>query len=48
MEINLCDNCIHDYATCIGEPVFGCDDGGLPTDDNVTQCKFYIEEGLEG
>lgn len=39
---NLCDTCLWDFATCAGKPLFGCDDGGKTTDDNVTKCTSFI------
>lgn len=43
-KINLCDTCIHEFATCISGPVFVCDDGGTSSDDNVTSCPEYKYE----
>ena len=40
-KINLCDDCINEIPTCTGDPVFGCDTGGLSTDDNVVACDSY-------
>lgn len=38
---NLCASCIHDPATCNSNPTYGCDDGGVLTDDNVTKCFMF-------
>ena len=40
-KINLCDDCTNEIPTCTGNPIFGCDTGGLSTDDNVVACNKY-------
>ena len=42
-EINLCDSCFHDFATCGGEVEFGEGFG----DDNVIACDKFSKIGDE-
>jgi hypothetical protein len=42
--MNLCDTCIHEFAICDGDPIFGCDLGGPENDDTVGKCFMYKED----